>query len=120
MAGIGAMSLQSLLEPASTIPGVIGAVIVSRDDGLVVAGSFQPHLNGAAVAALAAGLMRRAGNLAAALGRPEPGLLELAGSEGTLLAVPAEPGLLLVAVTARGADLTPARRELRHLAGRVG
>lgn len=114
------MTLHDLLEPAATTPGVLGALIVSREDGLVVAGSLQSNVNGPAVAALAASLAGKAQALAEALGEPEPTMLELSGSEGTLLAAPARAGLLLVAVSARGADNGELRRELLRLADRVG
>ncbi|HLB54650.1 MAG TPA: roadblock/LC7 domain-containing protein [Gemmatimonadales bacterium] len=114
------MILREMLEPAAQAAGVLGALVVSRDDGLVVAGALQPKVNGPAVAALAASLARRAQGLTEVLGQPEPLLMELAGNEGTLLAVPARAGLLLVAITARGADLAAVRRQLLGLAERVG
>ena len=114
------MTLQEMLEPVVKAPGVLGSVIVSREDGLVVAGSFQGHVNGPAVAALAASLARRAGSLADALHQPEAAIIELVGGDGTLLAAPARAGLLLVVVTSPGANPVPAREELLRLADRVG
>jgi len=114
------MISREMLAPLATAAGVLGALVVSRDDGLVVAGSLQPEVPGPAVAALGASLARRAQSLTEVLGQPEPAVLELAGNEGTLLAAPAQAGLLLVAVTSRGTDLDPVRRELLRLAERVG
>jgi len=114
------MTLQDLLEPAAQTAGVLGTLIVSRDDGLVVAGQLQRPVKGPAVAALAAALAAKAAAVAEALGEPEPSILELAGSEGALFAAPARSGLLLVTVAARGADTAEIRRELLRLADRVG
>ncbi|MGQ0702506.1 MAG: roadblock/LC7 domain-containing protein [Gemmatimonadales bacterium] len=114
------MILSELLEPAARAPGVIGALVVSREDGLVVAGRLQPNINGKAVAALAASLARRSATLAAVLGEPEPPILELEGTEGSVLAAPGRAGLLLVAVMARGANPLPARTALVRLAEQVG
>ena len=110
------MNLTELLEPALRAPGVLGALVVSREDGLVVAGTLEPHVNGKAVAALAASLARRGASLAEALGEPEPRLLELEGTEGSVLAAPGRPGLLLVAIVARGASLVSVKAELLRLA----
>lgn len=94
------MRLGDTLTALTRIPGVRGALIVSRDDGLVVADALMEGLNGAAVAALAASLAGRMRGVTAALGQPEPVMMYLAGSEGTLLAAPGANGLLIVAVAA--------------------
>jgi len=113
------MTLPELLEPAVRTSGVAGAMVVSRDDGLLVAGTIRSEVNGSAVAALASRLAERVRVLAEAMGRAEPELIELWGSEGTLLAAPAGAGLLLVAVVSSGADPEPVRRELLRLTDKV-
>ena len=49
------------LEGLSRLRGITGAMMVSADDGLVVAESLMEGIPGEAVAALAASLMRRMG-----------------------------------------------------------
>jgi len=94
------VKLADTLAGLTRVPGVRGALIVSRDDGLVVADTLMEDINGAAVAALAASLAGRMRGVTAALGQPEPVMMYLAGSGGTLLAAPSANGLLVVAVAA--------------------
>jgi predicted regulator of Ras-like GTPase activity (Roadblock/LC7/MglB family) len=114
------MMMQDLLEALTAVPGVRGALVVSREDGLVVSGALQSGVNGAAVAALSASLARRIDSLTRAIGQSGPPLFELGGSEGTLLVAPAAAGLLLVAVTAREADRAAIQEQLLRRAGEVG
>ena len=92
------MSLDALLIGLTRIHGVRGALVVSREDGVVVADALMENVDGAAVAALAASLARRMSGVTAALGQPPPASWQLTGSEGMLLAAPAGPDLLFVAV----------------------
>lgn len=103
------MSLQSVLAELTPLPGVRGALIVSREDGLVVADALREDVDGGAVAALAARLADRMAGVTQALGQPEPVAWQLQASEGMLLAAPAREGLLVVAV----ADLGVNAGELR-------
>jgi predicted regulator of Ras-like GTPase activity (Roadblock/LC7/MglB family) len=113
------MSLQTLVEPLQRARGVRGALVVSREDGLVVSSALHEGVNGPAVAALSASLCRRIDTLTRALGQPVPMVFELSGSEGSLLAAPARSGLLVVAVTSRDADREAVRHELAELAKEV-
>jgi predicted regulator of Ras-like GTPase activity (Roadblock/LC7/MglB family) len=92
------MSFPDLLAELTRMPGVRGALLVSREDGLVVSDALMEHIDGPAVAALAASLAGRMAGVTAALGQPEPVLWQLEGSEGILLAAPGGSDLLLVAV----------------------
>jgi predicted regulator of Ras-like GTPase activity (Roadblock/LC7/MglB family) len=94
------MSLDALLGELTRIHGVRGALVVSRDDGLVVADALMENVDGAAVAALAASLAGRMAGVTEALGQPPPQLWQLQGTDGLLLAAPAGRELLLVAVAA--------------------
>lgn len=114
------MSFPALLAPLERLPGLRGALVVSREDGLVVSGALHPGINAAAVAALSASLARRIDGLTGALGHPPAPLFELAGTEGTLVAAPARAGLMLVAVIERDADRGAVHRHLLRLAGEVG
>lgn len=108
------MSLDLALGDITRIPGVQGALVVSREDGLVVADALMEGVDGAAVAALAASLAGRMRGVTAVLGQPEPVLLMLGGTEGILLLAPGQSGLLLVAVA--GADVNLAELRLSVLA----
>lgn len=108
------MSLSDALTDITRIPGVRGALVVSREDGLVVADALMEGVDGNAVAALAASLAARMRNVTTVLGQPEPVLLMLGGTEGILLLAPGRSGLLLVAVA--GADVHVAELRLGVLA----
>jgi predicted regulator of Ras-like GTPase activity (Roadblock/LC7/MglB family) len=92
------VNLAGTLGALTRIPGVRGAMVVSREDGLVVADALMDRVDGGAVAALAASLIDRMRGITGALGHPEGALVHLTGSEGALLAAPARGGLLLVAL----------------------
>ena len=92
------MNLDSLLAGLTRIHGVRGALVVSREDGLVVADALMDNVDGVAVAALAASLSGRMAGVTEALGQPPPLTWQLQGSEGMLLAAPAGADLLVVAV----------------------
>ena len=111
------MSLRDALGDVTRIPGVRGALIVSRDDGLVVADALMEGVDGGAVAALAASLAGRMRNVTTVLGQPEPVLLLLGGSEGFLLLAPGLAGLLLVAVAGADVNLAELRLSLLAAAG---
>lgn len=113
------MTLSATLATLTRIPGVRGALIVSRDDGLIVADALMEGINGAAVAALAASLVGRMRGLTTALGQPEPVLIYLAGSGGALLAAPGANGLLVVAVAAPDVNAGELRLGLLDAAGKT-
>jgi predicted regulator of Ras-like GTPase activity (Roadblock/LC7/MglB family) len=108
------VSFTDTLDALTRIAGVRGALLVSREDGLVVAEALMDSLDGAAVAALAASLTQRICSMTAALGHPEGVLVHLTGSEGTLLVAPAPGGLLVVAIAA--ADVNAGELRLGLLA----
>ncbi len=109
-----------MLDPVRRTRGVRGALVVSREDGLVVASDLSPGVNGPAVAALSASLSRRADGLAAATGRPVPVSFELGGTEGSLLMAPGPEGLLVVAITSPETDREEVRRRLLLVAEEAG
>jgi predicted regulator of Ras-like GTPase activity (Roadblock/LC7/MglB family) len=111
------MSLDLALGDITRIPGVHGALVVSREDGLVVADALMEGVDGAAVAALAASLAGRMRGVTAVLGQPEPVLLMLGGTEGILLLAPGQSGLLLVAVAGAEVNLAELRLSVLAAAG---
>ena len=105
------------LDRVTRQAGVRGALVVEREDGLVVAEALMEGLDGAALAALAASLWNRLARAGATAGRGEPGFVQLAAEQGTMLAVPAGAELLLVAVAEPDANLGLARLALIRAAG---
>ena len=87
------------------MPGVRGAVIVSADDGLVVAESAMTDVETTTVAALAAAVLTRATRCAGALGGASPSIVHLAADQGSLIAVAGEEPLWMVAVAGSGAEI---------------
>ncbi|HEX9893548.1 MAG TPA: roadblock/LC7 domain-containing protein [Gemmatimonadales bacterium] len=108
-----------LLEGITRVPGVRGALVVSAEDGLVVAESSMGDVDGGAVAALAASLVVRLGRAVAALGHDAPRLVHLEAELGAVMATPAGSGLLLAAVADADANVGLLRLALRDAAQRV-
>lgn len=110
------MSMREALSGLTRIVGVRGALLVSLEDGLVVAEALMEGVDGPAVAALAASLAARMRGVTRALLQPDPTLIHLEAAEGGLLATYAPEGLLVVAVTGRDVNVGEARLALRRAA----
>jgi predicted regulator of Ras-like GTPase activity (Roadblock/LC7/MglB family) len=105
------------LDGITHVRGVRGAMLVTAEDGLVVAEQLMEGIKGSAVAALAASLAGRLGHamVAAGLGPSQFWHLQCAG--GALLVVPGrKDGLLVVAVTEREVNVGMVRLELLRTA----
>lgn len=100
------------LDTITRVSGVRGAMIVTREDGLIVTDSLMEGVRGNAVAALAASLAKRVGNASVASGAGAPRFLHLQGTNGVLLAVPAGDDLLLVAIADPAVNIGLVRLEL--------
>lgn len=111
--------LEGVLREVCRVEGVRGALLVSADDGLVVAESAMDGLEAGPVAALAASLARRLSCTTTALGEPPPTLLALEATEGGLVVVTGNGGLLLVAVTEPDTNAGMLRLALLDAAGRL-
>lgn len=114
------MTLPAALAALTRLPGVRGALVVSREDGLVVLDALMEGVDGAAVAALTASLAARLRGVTAALGQPEGQLFHLAATEGSLLAVPAAGDLLVVAVAGPDGNAGELRLALLAAAAEAG
>jgi predicted regulator of Ras-like GTPase activity (Roadblock/LC7/MglB family) len=110
----------TVLDGLTRVPGVRSALLVSEDDGLVIAESSMTDVDTAAVAALAASLAARLARAVTTAGHAAPRSLHLEATGGGLMAAPAGEGLLLVAVTDPDANVGLLRLALRNAAGRVG
>lgn len=106
------MRFRRLLDVITRVRGVRGAMLVAVPDGLVVAESLMEGVRGNAVAALAASLLLRFSRAAEAGGIGTPHFLHLQASIGTLLAVPASPEMLLVAIADADVNVGLVRLEM--------
>ena len=114
------MSLTDMLSLLTRIPGVRGALIVSSEDGLVIADALMEGVDGRAVAALTASLAARMRGVTGALGQPTPALLHLQGTGGGFMAAYARSGVLVVAVTAPDVNAGEVRLGVLRVAERAG
>lgn len=108
---------QDALREVTGVAGVLGALIVSADDGLVVAETAMEELETSDVAALAAALVSRAARCTTAMRCSAPSSLHLVAERGAVLAVAGPAPLWLVAVARHDAELGRLRLLLRDFAG---
>lgn len=102
------------LDRVMKMPGIRGALVVAVNDGLVVDGRVHVGVNGAAVAALAASLYRRACQ-ATANGDDAGRFVELEADEGRIM-IAGVGDLALMAVVERRANAGQARLAVRRAA----
>lgn len=108
-----------LLDSLTRLRGIRGAMIVSVEDGLVVAESVMSGIKSGPLAALSATLATRVAELTASSGYGGPRFLHLQGTDGALLVAPAPNDLLLVAVAGRDVPLGLLRLEMLRMAERL-
>lgn len=105
------------LDSVMKMPGIRGALVVAVHDGLVVDGRVHVGVNGAAVAALAASLFRRACQ-ATANGDEAGRFVELEADDGRIMIAGARD-LALMAVVERRANAGQARLAVRRAAANL-
>lgn len=108
---------QDALREATGVAGVRGALIISAEDGLVVAETAMDDLATGDVAALLAAVIARATRCAAAMRAAEPHDVHLVTEHGAVIAVAGPAPLWLLAVASNDAELGRLRLLLRDLAG---
>jgi predicted regulator of Ras-like GTPase activity (Roadblock/LC7/MglB family) len=108
---------QEALREVTGIAGVRGAMIVSAEDGLVIAETAMDDLATADVAALAAALVSRAARCVAPMDAAAPQSIHLVGEHGAILAVAGPAPIWLVAVARGDAEFGRLRLLLGDLAG---
>ena len=107
------------LERVTRVPGVRGSLLISADDGLVVAERLMDGIDGRAIAALAASLVQRLGRAIGGAGMRAPTFVHLRGNAGSVLAAPGRYDLVLVALIAPDANLGLARLEMLDVVGHL-
>lgn len=108
------------LDLVTRVRGVRGAMLVSGDDGLVVAEQLMEGIKGSAVAALAASLASRLGRAMEAAGVGASLFWHLQAEQGALLVVAAASGILVVAIAEPDVNVGLVRLELLRAAEVVG
>ena len=116
--------MSTALDLITRVRGVRGAMLVTADDGLVVAEQLMEGIKGSAVAALAASLAGRLGRAMEAAGTGASVFWHLQGEQGALLVVPGGKasdgggggGILVVAVAEPDVNIGLVRLELLRAA----
>ena len=108
--------IRNALDGVTRLHGVRGALVVTADDGMVVADALMEGVRGNALAALAASLAMRLGDAARTTGVGAPHFLQLQALDGTLLVVPGPTGVLVVVVGDRELNVGLARLEMLRVA----
>ena len=108
------------LDLVTRVRGVRGAMLVSGEDGIVVAEQLMEGIKGPAVAALAASLAARLGRAMEAAGVGASQFWHLQAEQGALLVVPTASAILVVAVAEPDVNVGMVRLELLRAAEVVG
>jgi len=113
------MEYREALESLTRIRGVVGGLLVSREDGLVVAEAAMDGVAGNAVAALTNALAGRMQAAVASGGFGDPSFFHLHADGGTIAAAPAGDELLVVVIADRRVNVGLLRLEMLRIAGSV-
>jgi predicted regulator of Ras-like GTPase activity (Roadblock/LC7/MglB family) len=109
-------SSQHALENLTAIPGVRGAMLANRDDGIVVAEAVMEDVDSGALAALASSLARRLETAAKAANGGAAVFLHLQATGGAVFVSPAGEELLLIVIADKGINVGRARLEMARVA----
>jgi predicted regulator of Ras-like GTPase activity (Roadblock/LC7/MglB family) len=106
------------LDLVTRVRGVRGAMLVSTEDGLVIAEQLMEGIKGGAVAALAASLAGRLQRAMEAAGTGASVFWHLQAEQGAILVVPGDAagGILVVAVAEPDVNIGLVRLELLRAA----
>jgi predicted regulator of Ras-like GTPase activity (Roadblock/LC7/MglB family) len=108
-----------VLDLVTRVRGVRGAMLVTVDDGLIVAEHLMEGIKGSAVAALAASLANRLRRAMEAAGVGASPFWHLQCAKGALLVVPAPSGVVVVAVADADVNVGLVRLELLRVSESV-
>lgn len=106
----------AMLDGLTHLGGVRGALVVSTSDGLVVAEAMMDGVDARPVAALVGLLVARVQRLTERAGGGAPAFVHLRAERGVILAAPAGPELVVVAVAEPTVNVGLVRLELRRAA----
>lgn len=105
-----------VLDQITKIRGVRGALFVAGEDGLVVADAVIEGIKPNAVAALVGSLARRVRRAADSAGVGSPEFVQLQATAGTICAVPAVGGALVVVIAGPEVNVGLLRLAMRKAA----
>jgi len=108
------------LDNITHVRGVRGALLVTSEDGLVVADALMEGIRGDAVAALAASLTAKLTKAAESAGVGYPHFVHLQAQDGTLVGLPTTNGVLVVVVADRQLNVGLVRLEMLRAAEAIG
>ena len=108
---MNASPFADLLGALTRQRGVMGSLVVSEADGIVIDAALQVGMKGEVLAALSASLYRRARLSAEAAGYGEATFMQLEAEQGRICAI-GKRDLVLVAVTEPGANVGLIRMEM--------
>jgi predicted regulator of Ras-like GTPase activity (Roadblock/LC7/MglB family) len=108
-------AIKQALDRVTRISGVRGALVVTGDDGLIVADAVMENIRGDAVAALAASFAGRMSRACYATGVGVPHFVQLQAANGTLLVMPAAD-VVIVVVADKDVNVGLVRLEMLHAA----
>ena len=108
--------IQGALDRITRVSGVRGAIIVTGDDGLIVADAVMDNVRREAVAALAASLVVRMTRACKSAGIGPPKFVHLQSRKGTLLAMPTARDVVVVVVADREVNVGLVRLEMQQAA----
>jgi predicted regulator of Ras-like GTPase activity (Roadblock/LC7/MglB family) len=109
------MTPRPSLESLTGIPGVRGAMLANREDGIVVSEAVMEDVESAALAALASSLARRLETAAVAAKGGVAAFLHLQATGGALFIAPAGAELLLIVIAGKGVNVGRTRREMSRV-----
>jgi predicted regulator of Ras-like GTPase activity (Roadblock/LC7/MglB family) len=109
-------SYQPALEGLTAIPGVRGAMLANRDEGIVVAEAVMEDVDSGALAALASSLSRRLETAALAARGGASLFLHLQATNGAIFVAPAGAELLLIVIADKGVNVGRTRLEMARVA----
>jgi predicted regulator of Ras-like GTPase activity (Roadblock/LC7/MglB family) len=109
------MTAPPALDTLTAIPGVRGAMLANRDDGIVVSEAIMEDVESGALAALASSLARRLDTAALVAQGGAAGFLHLQASNGALFVAPASTELLLIVIAGKGVNVGRVRLEMTRV-----
>ena len=112
------INFNHLLSRITRIRGVIGAVVLDSEEGLVVAESIMEGIRVNAVAALTASVYRRISQATRAAGQGTPDFFQMQAEKGILLATPAADGTILAVVGELDVNVGLVKIEIRGILDR--
>ncbi|MDX2192120.1 MAG: roadblock/LC7 domain-containing protein [Gemmatimonadales bacterium] len=110
---------QDALDRLTRVRGVRGALLVSTEDGLVVAEAIMEGVAAKPIAALAASTLTRLARAMPRAGLRAPQFVQLRAERGMMLAAPAGDDLLVVAIADPTVNVGLVRLELLDVVAAV-